>query len=453
MEVVKKFISLKFQIHLIISGLVRFILILYGIYHDKYFEVSYTDIDYHVFTDASRYVINFESPFNRKTYRYSPILSWILVPNILINELFGKIVFSIVDLLVAFLIYKIVLHNLNAFYSVKNSKDVVSDENCKKIKSYIGYLCNLSVCVWLYNPLTIAISTRGNCDSLAGFFVLLTLYLIQCKKSCFLAGICHGFSIHFRLYPLAYSLTLYMFLSDFAYYIRPNLSKKCLPIDKKQTIFDKKYLLYLVPNKNQIFLVVGCILSLTFTIGIFYYLYGYTFLYETYIYHLVRKDTRHNFSLYFYMQYLTSLIKNVGVWQKVLVTLPQLILLIVLSFHYGMDRFSLNFAFLLETCVMVTYNTVLTSQYFVWIMVVLPLCVWQMNFTKKSIFYVAIIWFVAQLAWLLPAYLLEFRGQNTFFFIWLQSASFFCANIAILGRLIMYNKSFVSSINSLLKQD
>lgn len=210
-------------------------------------------------------------------------------------------------------------------------------------------------------------------------------------------------------------------------------------ITNRQTIFKTEYLLYLLPNFNQIQLVFGCLLSLCGLIALFYHLYGYKFLYETYIYHfLVRQDTRHNFSLYFYLQYLTAAVKNIGLWQKVLIALPQLILIVVFSFRYGLNRFALNFTVLVQTIVMVAYNTVLTSQYFVWIVVVLPLCLWQIRISVRNAAFLVGIWLAAQCAWLLPAYYLEFRGQNTFMFVWIQSVSLFCAHIAILGRLIMY---------------
>jgi phosphatidylinositol glycan class M len=36
----------------------------------------------------------------------------------------------------------------------------------------------------------------------------------------------------------------------------------------------------------------------------------------------------------------------------------------------------------------------------------------------------------------LPAYLLEFKGNNTFTFIWVESLAFFCANVGILAKII-----------------
>lgn len=466
-----RFKSLDFRYHLLCSFIVHLVLIVYGRYHDENYTVPFTDVDYKVFTDAARYVANFESPYNRHTYRYTPIIAFLLTPNVL-YDYFGKLLFSIIDLIVALLIRSIVKHNFDKFASYKrgyvNNLQIAQPEQktnkrCrrKKQKSDGDNAADLAMILWLYNPMAIAIATRGNCDSIAGFFVLSTLFALQVWKSSFVAGLLHGIAVHIRLYPVAYSLALFMHLSKFAFYshnyrqspvaqLAKGKQKKLQLKDavSRQTVFKMEYVYYLIPNWEQLKLVSGCTVSLFTLTAFFYLLYGNQFLHETYIYHLVRTDTRHNFSMYFYLQYLTAGIKNVGFWQKLLTVLPQIILLTVLSVRYGLNRLSLNFAFLTLTIVMVAYNTVLTSQYFIWILVVLPLCVWQIQMSKKAAFFLIAIWFVAQAAWLLPAYFLEFQGHNTFMFIWVQSVSFFCANMAILGRIIKcYMAGKVQKIN------
>lgn len=488
-QILHRIVNFDYKLHLSLAFMIRLIFIAYGIFHDTNSTVPYTDIDYKVFTDAARHVLDGNSPYDRHTYRYSPVLAILLTFNITLHHTFGKILFSCIDLLVGLLIRTIVWQGLKEYdkqaerhdkpiniiqkqkasrmrKKIKNHDNKHIKLSKKQSKTYVDIIADSSMLLWLYNPLSIAIATRGNCDSIAGFLVLGVLYCLQCQKWPFTAGILHGIAIHVRLYPVIYSLALFMYLSKFSFYESKSRKLRQLETTKqikdlenkivqsgdfdscialkdrlkkeRKTIFKKKYLLYLIPNTDQMKLVSGCAISLTFLTSIFYHLYGYKFLYETYIYHFTRYDAKHNFSLYFYLQYLTAGIKNIGMWQKVLITLPKVVLLLVLSVRYGLNKYSLNFAILTLTIVMVIYNTVLTSQYFIWIICILPLCIWQIRMSAKKALVLLVIWFAAQIVWLLPAYFLEFQGQNTFLLIWIQSVSFFCANIAILGRLIKY---------------
>ena len=82
---------------------IRFTLIQYGTIQDQKLNVRYTDIDYDVYNDASRYIVNGESPYRRATYRYTPLLAQLLIPDITFNELFGKYLFSFFDLIIGIL--------------------------------------------------------------------------------------------------------------------------------------------------------------------------------------------------------------------------------------------------------------------------------------------------------------------------------------------------------------
>ena len=84
----------------IVSAIVvRLALILFGAWQDAALPVHYTDVDYVVFTDAARYMAAGESPYLRSTYRYTPLLAAVLLPNVYLS-IWGKLLFSAADVLV-----------------------------------------------------------------------------------------------------------------------------------------------------------------------------------------------------------------------------------------------------------------------------------------------------------------------------------------------------------------
>lgn len=441
---IKSIDKIPFQWHLVISFAIRFGIIIWGEWFDSFSEVPYTDIDYRVVSDGARHIWqNNNSPYLRHTYRYSPIFAMLMIPNLLFNiPWFGKIIFCIFDIIVGVLIENIVYHEYKTIW--KHNCDAIQNRYVSGVSrqqaaaaaaavkkemimpSKYETNAKLAAIVWLYNPLAIGISTRGNGDSITSALILATIYFLmqqkQSFKQYFYAGLVHGLAIHLRLYPLAFSLTYFIYASG------PEI-RNLISI-----LFE--------PNRKKIALVLGTLISLGVTVVTFYQQYGYEFLYETYIYHLVRKDTRHNFSLYFYMQYLnannadeSTALASIEKWIQFG---PQLIILLLTCLKFGRNSKTLSFAIFLQTFTMVTFNPVVTSQYFIWFLSLLPLCLKNLQKInlKTAIVYV-LLWLLTQGAWLLPAYLLEFKGWNTFSLIWMQSVMFFCANMFIMQRLII----------------
>lgn len=144
------------------------------------------------------------------------------------------------------------------------------------------------VAFWLCNPLTINISTRGSNDIMISMLVFAALYFIL-KKQYVIAGVFFGLSVHFKLYPIIYSIVFYFFIDCNKELIRSG--KKC------QALFTNFF------TVNRIVFTLVSALTFIGLTAYFYHVYGYEFIYETYLYHFERKDNRHNYSVYWYMIY------------------------------------------------------------------------------------------------------------------------------------------------------
>ncbi|KAJ3133054.1 GPI mannosyltransferase 1 [Physocladia obscura] len=158
----------------------------FGIWQDTASPVKYTDIDYSVFTDAARLVAAGSSPFARATYRYTPLLAWLLV---VVN---GKLLFGVCDLLTAVFIAKINLHK---------------HRNPNEASINVIFEAFL----WILNPFVAVISTRGNAESIIAVLVLATVYFLINRNISF-AAVTFGLAVHLKVYAIIYALPFWLFI-------------------------------------------------------------------------------------------------------------------------------------------------------------------------------------------------------------------------------------------------
>lgn len=400
MKLFDRFLALSVNSHLFLGFLVRTVLIIFGTIQDEILNVPYTDVDYKVFSDASRYVFLGLSPYTRHTYRYSPLLAYLTIPNHLIHHSFGKFVFSLIDVITTLVIDKI-----------------LQIDGVGKLKRRYYSL------FWLYNPLTVVISSRGNSDSVSAFLVLLTIYLFK-RNKIICCGLVHGLSVHLRLYPVIYSIPLYFCLKD--------------------SVGAASFKSLLYPTLDRFKLVVSCLLSFTSLFIFFYWLYGDEFVNESLLFHFRRVDVRHNYSVFFYYQYLSFEWGTTPIQKMVMIT-PVVVLLFCFSLYYNSEK-DLSFCMLIMSFTFVSFNRVLTCQYFIWYLCLVPLCLGRIRCPTIQSLLLAGMWLLSQLTWLLPAYLLEFKFKNTFTLIWLQGTIFYICNIMLLSALIQGYSAKVKSL-------
>ncbi|UKZ75326.1 GPI mannosyltransferase 1 [Trichoderma virens FT-333] len=366
-----------------LAALLRLVLLLYGNWQDAHSAVKYTDIDYLVFTDAARYVSNGLSPYSRETYRYTPLLAWMLIPTAKPHLFsFGKVVFALADLLAGWLIVRVL----------------------RKQRGMSAERAGAFAAIWLWNPMVATISTRGSSEGLLGVLTMALLWAVEGKRVS-VAGFILGLGVHFKIYPFIYAPAIIWWMDD------EHLGK----------------------GRIQLTLI-----SLSTFMGLnvlMYYIYGTPFLTHSYFHHVTRIDHRHNFSPYNIFLYLASADPSSS---SLHAFLPQL-LLSCLFIPFVIAKKDLATSMMAQTFAFVTFNKVCTSQYFLWYMIFLPLYLPGSSMLRVPRLGITalLLWVLGQAAWLQQGYQLEFLGDSTFFpGMWLASLAFFLINCWILGIVI-----------------
>ncbi|GAA5867427.1 hypothetical protein JCM8547_007500 [Rhodosporidiobolus lusitaniae] len=400
---------MRFPVAVGLAALLRVILLLWGTYQDAHGPVPYTDVDYFVFSDAATCLVrpsapnclpaqgawatsSVGDPYARSTYRYTPLLALLLVPNTVLHPAFGKVLFSLCDLLVGVLLYNLCLR-----------RDVRPARAANSVAA-----------LWLLNPIIANISTRGSSESVIGAAVVSTLSLAEAGRWD-AAALVYGLAVHLKIFPVIYGSSLAAALlhqhgwSRFFY-------------------------------KAVRFGVISFVSFAALTGGL-YLFWGAPFLNETFLYHLRRLDHRHNFSPYFLPFYLSETASLTALTalqafarHPLAAFIPQLGLCVVLGGLLG-GR-DLSYASLVQTFAFVSLNKVCTSQYFLWFLWLLPPALSRIRMSTRRAMVVAGVWVGGQALWLSQAYQLEIVGESVFRKVWLAGLVFATAQGWVLSEIL-----------------
>jgi phosphatidylinositol glycan class M len=339
-------------------------LVLLGVCHfmDNHTHIKFTDIDYRVLTDGAKHVLEGGSPFERHTFRYTPLLAYMMLPNLIWGVNFGKLIFVACEFLGGYLLLQLT-------------------------PKYSEFYRALGLIIWFFNPLTMVLAVRGSSDVVVSVMIF-GLFLLLKRRRWTAAALLYGLIVHFRIYPLVFCIVFYLYVA-------------------------RKHK---APFINWPSIRFGLIAAATLGLltGLFYLVYGFEFLHEAYLYHLTRKDHRHNFSLMFYLIYLTF--QQIDPVTSGLLLLVPAFLILMTSFRYFYRPILACF---LTSLIFVTYNKVVTAQYYVWFFQFLPLLVQDLfgalTVTQRNATLGLYgVWLFANLVWNHFAYRFETLGHDVF---------------------------------------
>ncbi|KFX86850.1 hypothetical protein V490_08772 [Pseudogymnoascus sp. VKM F-3557] len=388
--------------------ILRIGLFLYGLWQDANSPVKYTDIDYYVFTDAARYVATNHSPYDRETYRYTPILSWLLIPTTWQGKWFsfGKALFALSDIITGWLIVLV----------LRTTGGMPMDKALKFAS------------IWLLNPMVATISTRGSSEGLLAAMVVALVWAVM-QRRIVLASVLLGVGVHFKIYPFIYAPSIVWWLDDEQLQFQPKSTQALSLWDRARKFCNG-------PRITLACLSFGTFVTLNLAM---FYMYGSPFLHHTYLHHVTRVDHRHNFSPYNSILYLSSTASTPSYMHlESLAFIPQLFLSAI-ALPLLLAKKDLPSTMLAQTFSFVAFNKVCTSQYFLWYMVFLPFYLPTSSLLRSPRIGIMalVLWVLTQAMWLQQGFNLEFLGKSTFVpGLWFASQSFFLTNVWILGIIV-----------------
>ena len=351
----------------------RFALVAVAALVDAYkpLGLRYTDVDYDVLKDGARAMAQGGSPFQRATYRYSPMVAWPLLLDVKTGLPVAKVVFCVFDVLLG-----------NAMGQLASERGA---------SSHVRLL-------WLFNPISIVLCTRGSWDAVSVYFVLKALLS---KRSPVKAGLLLGLATHLRLYPVIYA-------APFLY----NLG-----FEERRRRSWRRALTFCVAFAS------GLLAPTLYA----YRAYGSIYVEEALLYHLRRADHRHSFSVFWLPIYLSRALQDsrLNLLLKVAPFAAHFLLQAASLLALKHDMEQCTFA---QTLLFVAANKVCTAQYFCWW---LPLLLVVVDDWRRILRPVR-NWVLSCGLWLGVAYGLEFVGLPVHMLLWGCSLLFFRANVDLL---------------------
>lgn len=318
-----------------------------------------------------RFFASLGDPYARDTYRYTPLLALALGPAYAwdAGALFGKVLFALADVACALLMWAIL--------------DERAAMHAHEAPGLAGaYTTHLPGLLWLLNPFPAQIATRGSADSLVGLLVLAFLYLLiratpevalvqeprvlelpqphdpselrVANQVCWCgAAFCLTLAVHLKLYPVIYGASVLAHLAKYRFHALQLLCGIAKPQRRD---------VYWLGTE---FAALCAVMYLLMNVAV-WLVWGEPFLRHALLYHVMRQDHRHNFSVYFLPTYLTWDWDTHASWARALAAsplasfVPQMVVVALAGF--GLGGRDLVMACTVQTVVFVAWNKVYTSQ-------------------------------------------------------------------------------------------